>query len=346
MFIKNAWYVAAWSKEVNRFSMLARTLLNEPVVMYRKYDGTPVALYDRCPHRFAPLSAGRIAGEGISCAYHGMEFNSEGRCVKNPTQPDREIQSGANVKSYPLVEKNQLIWIWMGEVALANPDLIPDYEQYAMGADYGTDGSHMHVACNYQLLIDNLLDLSHAGFIHAGILGTEHFMNNLRVVDTAVSDRQIIEKRIVEDGPAVPAFKAAANDFEGNVDLWMDAQWDAVASYILDVGVTPTGKERDEGWRTWALHCMTPETATTTNYFWGVAHSYRTNDVSVTKFWMEGLAFAFSQDKDILEKTQQSMGEEWDVLAMNPVINEADRAAVMARRMLKKMLTEEKQSQA
>src|ERR1700730_4439062 len=127
MFVRNTWYTAAWSKEVGRH-LFPRTILNEHIVFYRKYDGTPVALQDVCPHRLTPLSLGKLKGETIECGYHGLTFDCSGACVKNPA--DGFIPKKAHVKTYPLVECHNQIWIWMGDPSLADESRIPDFHAY------------------------------------------------------------------------------------------------------------------------------------------------------------------------------------------------------------------------
>jgi phenylpropionate dioxygenase-like ring-hydroxylating dioxygenase large terminal subunit len=102
MFLRNSWYVAARSAEVAR-KPLARILLNEPVALYRKEDGTPVALEDRCCHRQLPLSMGRLEGDELRCGYHGLKFDASGTCVEIPGQT--AIPPQARVRAYPLLER-------------------------------------------------------------------------------------------------------------------------------------------------------------------------------------------------------------------------------------------------
>ena len=83
MFMRNAWYVAASETELGE-QLFAVKLLNEAVVLYRKGDGTPVALEDACPHRKLPLSLGRRQGDDIECGYHGLTFDCSGSCVRAP----------------------------------------------------------------------------------------------------------------------------------------------------------------------------------------------------------------------------------------------------------------------
>ena len=126
-FPRNAWYVAAWDHEVNRPS-LARTIAGRPLAMYRTEDGRPVALADACWHRLAPLSMGKIVGrDEIQCPYHGIRYNSAGRCVSMPAQ--ETINPSATVPSFPIVERHRYVWVWLGDPALADPDLVPDMNQ-------------------------------------------------------------------------------------------------------------------------------------------------------------------------------------------------------------------------
>src|SRR5262245_42423925 len=138
MFLRNTWYIGALTQEVTRLAPLGRVILGEPIVFLRTRTGEVAALRDRCPHRFAPLSLGRIKNDEIHCGYHGMAFNKDGRCVLNPTQPTEKIAPTTHVRTYPLVERHRLLWIWMGDPALANPELIPNYWYYDH-ADWAAD---------------------------------------------------------------------------------------------------------------------------------------------------------------------------------------------------------------
>src|SRR5579863_3320431 len=128
MFLRNRWYVAAFPDEVGR-TLLARTFLNEDVVLFRKQDGSLSALEDRCAHRRLPLSAGRLLGDTIQCGYHGLVYNGTGACIKVPGQ---EIPNGTRVRSYPVIERNQYVWIWMGDPKNADEKLLPDYSRLSL----------------------------------------------------------------------------------------------------------------------------------------------------------------------------------------------------------------------
>lgn len=336
MFVRNSWTVAALSEEVTRIRPLARTIMNEGIVIYRTREGEPVALRDRCPHRFAPLSVGQVIGDGMRCGYHGMTFDRFGHCVDNPTQPGDRIPAQAQVKTYPLVERHKLIWIWMGDSERADPATIPDYSSYD-SADYAAGTGYMLVKANYLLLVDNLLDLTHIAFVHADILGNPEVMVQPSAA-TEIGERSVVEKRLTANVPAVPAWKIAFNDYDKPVDMWMDMYWEAGSNMILDVGVTAAGRPRDEGVGIMGLDCLTPETETTTHYFYGAAHKYRRDEPAITSFWMQAIDYAFGQDKRMVEAVQANMGSDWDILRMHPIANKADRAALQARRIVERLV--------
>jgi vanillate O-demethylase monooxygenase subunit len=165
MYIRNTWYIAAEPHEVTT-RPLARTILEQPVVLFRTESGKVVALFDRCPHRFAPLSIGRVVGERIQCGYHGAQFDVTGACALVPGQD--VLPPKATVTSYPIVEKHGYIWIWMGDPeGAADTSSIPDF-LYRSG-DPAWDGGYGHfesIQANYNLINDNLFDITHAEYVH------------------------------------------------------------------------------------------------------------------------------------------------------------------------------------
>ena len=167
MYLRDSWYVAAWDHEIAD-APLARLLLEEPVVLWRTGDGTAVAFEDRCCHRHAPLSVGKIVGDCLQCGYHGLTFDRTGACVEVPSQP--QVPPGARVRNYPLAERHNWVWIWMGDPALADETLIPD-TYWHDSPDWRAVGDRFHVNCHYQSLIDIQLDNTHSRFVHPDTLG-------------------------------------------------------------------------------------------------------------------------------------------------------------------------------
>jgi phenylpropionate dioxygenase-like ring-hydroxylating dioxygenase large terminal subunit len=168
IFLRNSWYVAGWNHELIDGKKLARTILERPIVLYRGESGKIVALDDRCCHRAAPLSMGRIEGDDIRCMYHGMKFDPAGKCIQIPGQD--MIPPKLGVRSYPVVERYDLIWIWTGDAEKADPDLIVDYPPLADPKWRGLPG-YMHYRANWLLIVDNLSDFAHLAFVHTHTLG-------------------------------------------------------------------------------------------------------------------------------------------------------------------------------
>ena len=261
MFLKNAWYVGAWGTEVGRHSLLRRTLLNEPVVFFREEDGTPVALADKCAHRHAPLSSGKLVGDNIQCPYHGLEYDATGACVRVPGQS--KIPPDCRVRSYPVVERYQWIWVWTGDPALANPDEIEDFH-WMDDPDWRAKGELLHLKADYRLLVENLLDLSHLSYIHATTLGTD------AVAETPMKfergNRHVTVTRWVMDSVPPPFFtKAGGFSTDEHVDRWQHITWTPPAFVRLDVGAAKAGTgaengDRSQGFTMRNLNAITPET--------------------------------------------------------------------------------------
>ncbi len=166
MFLRNAWYAAIWSKEL-RERPIARTIIGQKLVLFRGASGRPAALADRCCHRAAPLSKGEVVGDSLRCGYHGLRFDHAGRCVEVPIQ--EQIPKGAQVPSYPAIERQNVLWVWMGDAARADPARIPDLP-WLDSPDWTTTPGYLHVEANAQLLVDNLLDFTHVPYVHPGTL--------------------------------------------------------------------------------------------------------------------------------------------------------------------------------
>lgn len=168
-FIRNNWYVIAFSHEVEKGKAISRKCMDEPIVLFREENGDVTALFDRCPHRGVPLSQGKVLEKTIECPYHGFQFDHSGRCVVIPSQ--ESIPRAAHTHSYPVVEQMQFVWVWMGDPEKADPSQIPDYTQ--IGCDNTNSEINwefhpyfmMEIKANYSLLFENLLDTSHISFL-------------------------------------------------------------------------------------------------------------------------------------------------------------------------------------
>ncbi len=339
MYLRNAWYVAAWDHEIGR-DMLRRIILDDPVVLYRRQDGRPVALEDRCCHRQAPLSLGKLIGDVVQCPYHGLEFDPGGVCVRVPSQ-DR-IPPSAMVKSYPLVERNHWIWIWMGDPARANPDFIEDFH-WLDDPQWGYGGNYLHVDANYQLLVENLLDTSHLPFLHPTSLGTDAFAKSELEV-TREGDR-IHVSRWLMDKPPAPFHKQMGGFPDGmNVDRWQIAHFGAPSFVKLDVGSAPAGTgaragDRSKGMNMWNLNAITPETEKTAHYFYAQAYNFKVDQRWVSDLVRNLVTKAFLEDMTMIKAQQQNLD-----LGASPVVTLGqDKGWMQMRQIVQRLIQEEQQ---
>ena len=142
-FLTNAWYVAAFGDDIGPAKTLGRTLLGENVTLYRTDQGRLAALQTACPHRFAPLHQGQVHGSDLACPYHGLRFNPEGQCVHNP-HGKGEIPKAARVRSYPVEERDGLVWIWMGEAERCDRTRVPEFPQLLELPPQTRISAHIH----------------------------------------------------------------------------------------------------------------------------------------------------------------------------------------------------------
>lgn len=338
MFLKNFWYVAVWDHELAD-KPLGRTILGEPVVLFRGDDGKAVAVEDKCPHRRVPLSMGKVVEGGLlQCHYHGLRFDKTGACVRIPGQ--ESIPPTARVKTYPVIERYRWVWIWMGDPAQADPSTIPDYH-YLDSPDWGAKGTYIHVKANWQLIVDNLLDLTHLAFVHESTIGNAAVAEN---ADVRVKRTQggVLVTRWMIDKPAPPTYVKAGN-FTTNVDRWQFIDFLPPAFLRLSVGATPTGTGAPDGnfvdgINMRNLNAITPETETTSHYFWAQAHDFDVRNAALTDMIFEQVKIAFLEDKDVFEAQQRVIDAD---ASETQVDIHADAGGIQARRILSKLYNEE-----
>lgn len=342
-FVKNIWYVAAWSNDVVAGQLFHRVYLDEPILIFRKRDGAAVAIGDRCPHRFAPLHLGKLLGDTVECPYHGLTFDCTGACTSNP-HGKGAIPRAATTRAYPLTEMHNLLWIWMGEPSLADPETIPDFSFLTDTEHWSTVHGYLNLKANYQIVIDNLTDLSHAPFVHDGFLESRDVCKG-EFKTVRAGDR--VETRNWCPGIAPPPFfsllktTASLLDQEGLVDHWQDMSYEPPGCMVTYYGITPRGKTREEGIDTYNPNFVTPESATKSHYFWAGSRNFDLNDSVVNEMFRKGYEYAFEhQDRPILEAQQEMLGNN-DLMTMGPVMLINDGASVHARRVMAKRLLAE-----
>src|SRR5260370_6096325 len=276
-YLRKAWYVAAWSDDLADGQLLGRTILKEPIVLYRKSDGNVAALQDRCPHRFAPLHMGKIVHrDRIQCPYHGLEFDSSGACVLNP-HGTRNIPPRARVRSYPVTERHKAIWIWMGD---QSPDAskVPDFSVLDNVPErHATKRDRITIRANYELSIDNLLDLSHTSYLHDGILGNSETVEYEITVEQDGDD--VIVGRHAGNATAPGLFAILMPSSPDCVDKFTRMRWMPPSNLRLLTGICVPGAIPESGTGYHAIHMLTPESDTTPHYsFTPVPFNFLTAD--------------------------------------------------------------------
>lgn len=343
MFPRDFWYVAAWDWEVRRQELFRRTICGQPVVFWRCEDGNPAALEDRCCHRQMPLSKGRLRGSDVECLYHGLTYDRTGACIRIPSQT--VIPPKARVRSFPLVERYHWVWIWMGDPALADPGLIEDFHWMDDPA-WRFKGEKLDLPGNYLLLVDNLLDLTHLQFVHPTTLGTSAISS--APIKTEREGDLVRVTRWILDSPPPPFFqKAGGFSAEEPIDRWQIIEFTPPGFVRLDVGGARAGTGAREGNRSHGismrnLNAITPETETTTHYFWAQAHNFRIGDPTITELLFQQVHTAFLEDLAVIGAQQGNRDAHGAQLPDQVDFNQ-DAGSLQARRVVDSILSAERE---
>lgn len=327
----NAWYVAAMHDEVVVGQMLARKYFGKSLVLFRDAGGTPHALEDRCPHRMAPLSKGTLCDEGtsIQCGYHGLRFDAKGTCVHNP---HGNVPKAATVRSFPLRQRDGLIWLWPGSPDAVDERLIPDYSAVTSAAEHATIRGYMPTACDAMLLVDNILDLSHVDFLHPTSLGG----GGLSRVKPEVSEPAQNQVRIAWSSTGEkcpPAFDLHLRTPGAPTDQWTEVTWTAPSTMLLSTGATLVGEAREAGAVSLNLHLASPEAAGRTHYWYWSSRQFAIGE-EANAFIRPIIENAFrNEDKPMLEAQQARIGSA-DLWSLRPVLLSHDAGSVRCRRKL------------
>ena len=333
MYLRNSWYVGAWSHELTR-EPFQRFMLDEPLVFYRTQSGDPVVLDDRCIHRFAPLSAGCLEGDNIVCGYHGFTYDPTGNCVAIPGVERKPKK--ISIKSYPVVEKWGWIWVWMGDKEQADENKIPDFH-YLDDPEWSGKGDTLNLKCAYNLVYENLLDLTHAKFVHKTTLGTND-VTEFPLEIEEVNDTLVVRRKMygIKSSPLF----TRAGGFTEPVDHWQHIEFTPPCYISINTTVRSAQNSSEEKMADIRiLNALTPETSKTTNYFWSLARCFSLDDKEMETFLHEANKFAFSEDQAIIEE-QQKM---WDTAPdAKPVPFPHDKGVIASGRLMDRLIAREK----
>jgi vanillate O-demethylase monooxygenase subunit len=333
MIVQNAWYLAAWADEVST-KPLARRICNFPVVLFRTLDGQARALIDSCAHRGAPLSLGTVVEKGIRCNYHGVVFGSSGKCAEIPNQA--MIPDKAQVRRFPLVEKDQMLWIWIGEDENADEALIVDYPFHG-DSRWPSKHTMAPVASSYLLIADNLLDATHLAYVHGDTVGGSDPNVHMKAEQSLKPSAGGLRfERLMRNAPPPPAYSACV-PFAGSIDRWQEFDFAAPSTVLQYSGGVPAGSDRASvaapRFDMRIFHSATPATDNTCYYFYSVSNGHNVDDPTATDTVFEQVGAAILEDKMFIEAQQERVDELGDERLFD---NAADAARIMARRAVAK----------
>ena len=331
-FIRNAWYVIAQSAEVSR-TPIARTALGTSVVLFRTQGGAIVALANRCCHRSFPLVHGTVDGDTIVCGYHGLRYDTTGRCIEIPMQ--KSVPASLRVRAFRTAEKGPFVWIWMGEENGAAEEG-PPHQEWLDHPGWALRVGYLYVKGSYVLLHENLLDLSHLSFLHARTFGTPEYARTPVEVDCE----------------------------DGKLEVWRHVRCELPAIYARPLGWTGARALRSSGSRyvSPGLHVntgifrnldlpddaqspqpmvrvaqlVTPESPVTTHYWTAQARNFATDNDEMGDFMIKAQVEAFKEDAFALQQIT-----EMQALSATEGLHEVsiptDKAGVLMRRQLKRL---------
>ncbi|WP_404478430.1 Rieske 2Fe-2S domain-containing protein [Novosphingobium sp. BL-52-GroH] len=335
-YLKHCWYMAAWANEIGE-NGLTREILGRPMYFYRLESGKLNAIVDRCPHRFAPLSCGTRKGDNLVCGYHGLTFAPDGHCVHNPFSD--KIPVGANITTFAVEKRDEIVWMWGGKPEEADPSLIPPFPFVPDAPNWRTVTGYTLMQANYEYGTDNLMDLSHIEFVHKGTFAGDGviFAGKHEVIqegDTLHSNWWM---------PNIPPPSMAQGRVaeDAIVDHWFDMQWYAPATMRLFVGACPHGEPREAGFAVPFAHILTPANDHETHYFWSSSRDHDTDSPEVDGFLKQLFGEAFDkEDKPIIEAAYKNVRGK-DFWQEKPLSLGIDQGGTRARRMLETLIKRE-----
>lgn len=334
-WIKNRWYAAAWSSELAA-KPLPRRFFGDNMVLYRKANGTPAMLADRCPHKGAPLSLGELKGDLLACPYHGLTFDCSGRCVHIPSQS--AIPPSARVRAFPCVEHQGLVWFWPGDPALAKDAPLFEFTNHGAPGWQRIEGPYTLFPASLEDVTDNLVDPAHTSFVHRKTIGGADAGEVPLHVEE--SEEAITAGRWIEASEPVPVMRRYGR-FDGLVDRWQYYHLYLPNISLVDMGAVDAGSPRDEAardrqYRTLSYAALTPQCEDSTHYFWFVLRSFALGDAQVDAEMRQAYADTFDEDRALLGAICTNGGMQGGSLRLA-----IDNASIRVRRALARLAEHE-----
>ncbi len=333
--VHDAWYVGAWAHELDD-GPVARKLLGEEVVMFRMKNGTAGALEDRCPHRGVRLSLGQTVDKGLQCGYHGMVFGCDGGCTDNPGE---KLNPGFKVRSFPVVERQHFVWVWMGDPAKADEGLIVDFPYHDKKDEYSFHYSRYDIAANYMFMIDNLMDLTHLGYVHTSTIGGHPAEQNAAELITTRTENGAHFVRWLMGSTPPPSFVEGAG-FQGKIDRWGDFEYVAPASVLQWGGAHDAGtggrenRDKPGGLVFRLFHQATPADNNNFYYFFSSGVRGFSKDHPGNAAFHQAILEAFLEDKLFMESQQEIVSKDPERALM---LRTHDKSVAYARQAIHRL---------
>jgi vanillate O-demethylase monooxygenase subunit len=339
---RDQWYVAAYGREIGH-DLFSRTICGESILFWRTEAGQLTAMSDRCVHRRFPLSQApsRLVGDSVVCGYHGFTYGADGACVAVPGQT--RVPRTARLRSYPVVEQDSFVWVWIGDPARADATRIPR-APWLVSPDYTAVSGMEPLAARFGLLVDNLLDLSHETYLHGGYIGTPEVAGTPITTEVDEAAGIVYVSRHMDDAEC-PPFYATSTGLTGRISRWQDIEYTPPCLYKLHSRIAPVGSLPNpdgtdpDAFHVEVVYAITPETEHSTHDFWAVARDFALDDTSVSDFIAEQNRTVVLQDVAALDVLEQVVATEpagYQELSIN-----IDTGGLAARRMLAAMLRQE-----
>jgi nitrite reductase/ring-hydroxylating ferredoxin subunit len=336
-YVKNHWYAVAIARDLPAGDLVKRRVLGMPVVLFRDEDGRPAAIEDRCPHRNVSLSLGCLVGSHVQCGYHGLVFDRTGRCVRMPNveQPPAIMR----VQAFPVVQKHGYVWLWAGDPALAAEDKIPDYSWQDDPAWVG-ELAWQETRCNYMLALENVLDLSHATYVHGETVGSPQVAQT--VPEVVMGSDSVAIRRVFTDRE-LPAFYQRATGWE-QADRTQTITYFAVNCVRLEITIAPVGNT-DPGQvvRLMFGGPYTPSDDGSHLHFSSAYRNFRLDDAEMTQALIGTIRKAYAEDVPFLVDQQRIIDEG---RSQPNRLFAVDRGPVAAMRLLGKWIHADKAARA
>lgn len=329
--------MAALAHEFSR-ELRERYILDRSIVLYRKEDGTPIALQNRCAHRSYPLHESSLEGDEIRCGYHGIKYNTVGEIIEVPCQ---SMCPRVKIKHYVLREIGPFVWIWMGDPEAADEDLLPETRIHDKPNWTVIVGDYNHVEGNYLLMQENLCDLSHLPYLHEKSFGAGKAYAEVLLHVDSQGDTVDYHRYTENQWDLIKFIYPPSIDFS-KTDYEHRSGGTFLSPGMLNGYGKLTPRNDDASLTHYVNHYLTPERQNSCHYYWYVARDYALNDMDFNRRFRQFIAKGFEEDKTATRLIQKMLTTDYH--EFREITVAGDKAGTMMRMTVKRLADAEKQA--